>query len=85
MTEKKKAPRHPRDFLLKAERAGRGMRLSVGGIVAVAELSEEKIMLVTHSGRVEVAGDGLLLSVFEGRCVEICGRILEVRFAYGKA
>ena len=85
MTEKKKAPPLARDFLLKAERSGRGMRLSVGGIVAVSELSEEKIMLVTHSGRIEVGGARLHLSVFEGRCVEICGGVVEVRFSYGKA
>ena len=82
MTEKRTVP--PSGFFMNAERAGRGMRMSLGAVVAVSELSPEKITLVSHGGRIRVSGTGLRLSVFEGRGVEIVGEISEVGFAYAK-
>ena len=74
----------PRGFFLNAERLGGGMRLSVGGVVSVSELTDERIVLVTHASGIEVTGRALLLSAFDQRCVEIVGRVLEVRLLYGK-
>ncbi len=73
-----------RGFFLNAERCGGGMRISLGGVVSVAEFSEECVLLITHSGKIRIFGRGLLLSVFEGRGTEISGRIGGVEFIYGK-
>lgn len=83
MTEKKQvAP--PMGFFLSAERRERGMRISIGAIVSIADFSPEEILLVSHGGRIKVSGEGLMLSVFEGRCVEIIGYVKEIDFLYGK-
>ena len=83
MTEKKlREP--PRGFFLNAERSGFGMRISVGCVVSVAELSHESILLVTHGARIGISGPKLSLSVFEGRGVEIHGMVEETKFSYGK-
>ena len=52
--------------------------VALTGIIAVEELSPEKITVATHSGRITVKGARLLLSVFEGRTIEISGKILGV-------
>lgn len=52
--------------------------LAVSGILALEELSRERITLLTHSGRITVVGRALVLSVFEGRSVEISGKITGV-------
>lgn len=49
--------------------------LAVSGIVAIEELSREKIVLTTHGGRITVLGTALVLSVFEGRAAEVTGKI----------
>lgn len=82
MTAKMMTP--PSGFFMNAERVGRGMRMTVGAVVAVSELSDERITLVSHGGRICVTGAKLTLSVFEGRGVEIVGEISEVGFIYAK-
>ena len=74
----------PRGFFLNAERVGRGIRLIVGSVIAVSEITEKEILLVSHGARIRVIGDNLELSLFEERAVEVCGRVREVLFLYGK-
>lgn len=83
MTEKKLLT-PPSGFFLNAERRGRGMRISVGAVIAVAEFSKERILLVSHGGRIEIGGAELSLSVFQGRGIEILGGVKEIRFLYAK-
>ncbi len=52
--------------------------LAVSGIVSIEEFSCEKIILTTHGGRISVLGTSLVLSVFEGRAVEVTGKITGV-------
>ena len=52
--------------------------IAVSGILALEELSHERITLLCHSGRITVVGCALVLSVFEGRSVEISGKITGV-------
>ena len=54
--------------------------LAVSGILAVEDLSSENIVLKTHSGRIKISGKSLVLSVFEGRTVEVSGKIAGVEF-----
>ncbi len=83
MTEKKTPPL-PSGFFLNAERKARGMRISLGAVVSIAEFSHEEILLVSHGGKIKITGTELSVSVFEGRCVEIYGRVKEIVFLYGK-
>ncbi len=83
MTEKR-VPAPPTGFFLNAERRGRGMRISIGAVIGVSEFSEERILLVSHGGRIEISGARLSLSVFQGRGVEIFGGVREIRFLYAK-
>ncbi len=82
MTEKKNVP--PRGFFFSGERSGGGMRITFGAVVSVSELAGERILLVSHGGKVEISGEGLELTVFEGRAVEVVGAVREVKFIYGK-
>ncbi len=84
MTEKKKQPVKMGSFYFKGERQGFGMCVTVGGVIGVGELSDERILLVSHSARLEVGGEGLSLTVLEGRCAQINGRVREMRLLYGK-
>ncbi len=74
----------PRGFFLNGERSSSGMRISFGAVVSVAEFSSEEVLILTHSGRIRVLGSGLLLSVFEGRGIEIVGKVRGLEFLYGK-
>lgn len=82
MTERKNVP--PRSFFFSGERAGGGIRITVGAVVSVSELTKERILLVSHGGRIEISGERLELTVFEGRAVEITGTVRGVKFIYGK-
>ena len=57
----------------------------VSGVLSVSELTDSSLLLATHSGRVRFVGEGISMSVFSGRTVEILGKITSVEFSYGKA
>ena len=80
----KKDARVPNGFFLNAERGGRGMRLSVGPVVSVSDFTDDRILLVSHGASLEILGNGLSISVFQRRGVEVLGAVREVRFLYGK-
>ena len=72
-------------FTLEMRKGKRGGIISVGNVVSVAELSEDKIELLSRGGRMSVGGEGLTLSVFEERSVEIAGKIMSIEIQYGRA
>lgn len=74
----------PRGFYLSCERTADGMSIIVGGIISVTDFSDEAVKLASHTGRVAVSGNGLSISVFENKNVEIKGRVKEIKFAYGR-
>ena len=74
----------PGGFYFTGERTHGGMRITVGSVVSVGELSCERVLLVTHTGKIEIEGEKLELSVFEGHSTEVKGRIEGVKFIYGK-
>ena len=61
-----------------------GAELVVTDILSIEEYSDEKIVLATHKGRIIIHGTGLLISVFEKRCVEVFGRIERFEMGYGR-
>ena len=54
------------------------------GVLSIEELSSETVKLATHFGRICFNGEGLLLSVFSERAVEIIGKIKGVELYYGR-
>ena len=70
--------------VLEIRKTSSGAELSVFGVVGVTELTDEVISLASHSGRVDIRGSKLVLSVFENKSVEIYGKIDGVELGYGK-
>ena len=61
-----------------------GAVLVAVNVVGIRELSRERIVLLSHSGNIEILGGRLSLSIFEDKSVEISGRIVGVELNYGK-
>ena len=71
-------------FHMEADRSARGMSLMLSGIIGITDISNESIVLNSHSCRVFVFGARLSVCIYENNAVEIRGRIEEIRFSYGK-
>lgn len=61
-----------------------GAELVVTDILSIEEFSDERIVMATHKGRIIIHGTGLMISVFEKRCVEVFGRIERFEMGYGR-
>ena len=71
-------------FSLSAVRCGRGLSLTVSGVVGISELSGEAVTLAAHGARLCITGSYLSVDIFEERRVEISGKVEDIRFLYGK-
>lgn len=71
-------------FHLEADRCNRGVSLMLSGIIGVSEFSENIIHLQSHGGRIILNGSKLAMSVYDGGCVEVVGKLEGVQFKYGK-
>ena len=71
-------------FHLEADRTTRGMGITISGVIGVSSFSDCEIMLKTHSGRIKIEGARLDIRVYESGTVEICGKVKEIGFIYGK-
>ena len=73
------------NLTLELKKNARGAVLVIGGVVSLSEFSSQKIEVLTHGGRILLSGERLAITTLEGRCVEIYGRITEVRMSYGRS
>ncbi len=71
-------------FSVELRKSAVGAVMLVSGVLGVGELTEERITLLSHGGRLYIAGDKLSLSALENRTLEIYGRITGLEFSYGK-
>ena len=71
-------------FHIEIKKSSRGAVAVVSGVMSVGEYTENSVELLSHSGRMALLGEGLGISVLEGRVIEVYGRIEEVRLSYGK-
>ena len=62
-----------------------GATVCVGAVIAVSELSDERIVLCSHLGKISLHGEALRLTVYSGRTVQISGKITEVELGYSRA
>lgn len=69
---------------MEANRTSCGMSVMISGIVGVSCFDENEIILKSHSGRIRIDGRILRIKVYESGTVEICGRVENVGFLYGK-
>ena len=72
-------------FHLELDKALRGFSLSCSGVKGISEISDTEIKIRLQGFSILVVGVGLYMTVFEGKCVEVIGKFLEVRFIYGKS
>ena len=75
----------PSSFQIEMKKSSRGAVAVISGVMSVSEYTETCVELLSHSGRMSLLGESLGISVLEGRVIEIYGRIMEVKFTYGKA
>ena len=71
-------------FHVEIARSRHGIRAVVEGVLGIEEFTDERIEIKNHGGRVKISGKRLNLCVFEGRAVEINGRVEDISFSYGK-
>ena len=70
---------------LEIKKSSRGAVLVASGIMSIGELEDNKITLLSHSGRLVLKGDSLGISLLDNKIVEVFGKITEVELSYGKA
>lgn len=80
ITPTKKTPR----FHLELESGVLGMSLLACGVREIQEYSEMMLSMKITGGSMHIKGQGLRLTVFENKTVEVGGRILEVSFSYDR-
>lgn len=73
-----------KSFHMEADRCARGMSMVISGIIGVDDFSEERILLMSHTGRIIITGRRLSICVFEHSSLEIAGKVEEIEFKYGK-
>lgn len=74
----------PSSFHMEIKKSSHGAVAVITGVMSVSEYTDSSIELCSHSGRMNLCGESLGISVLEGRIIEIYGRITEVRLSYGK-
>ena len=62
-------------FHIEADKIGRKISVSIGGVRAVCEFSEEYILLKLSRGKIKISGTGLSISVYENNIVEVLGGV----------
>ena len=64
---------------------GRGaITLTVSGAVGVKEFSAERVVVACKSDNLDISGEGLKMTVFESKTVEISGKISDISFSRSK-
>lgn len=75
----------PSSFHIEMKKSSRGAVAVICGVMSVSEYTENAVEILSHSGRINIIGESLGISVLEGRVIEIYGRITEVKLGYGKS
>ena len=68
------------NFHIEADRVPSGISVSIGGVIAITALTDGEVRLKLVRGGVKVTGEGLSVSVYERRIVEVFGKVRCVEF-----
>ncbi len=74
----------PAPIMAEIRKSHGGASIIVSGVIAVEEICDTHISAAAHSGRIEIFGKSLSLTIFEGRSLEVSGIIEEVKLGYGR-
>ena len=72
------------NFGMEVRKIPRGAAVGVSGAVSVFELTDSAVGILCSKTRLRIVGEKLTLVVFEGRRLEVSGRVEEIEFKYGK-
>jgi hypothetical protein len=68
------------DFHIEVERIQGGLSVFVYGVTSVRAFSKEEVHLRSGKSSVRVRGSELSISVYDGKAVEILGKVLGIDF-----
>ena len=71
-------------FHAEIDGTGTSLAILISGVRNIPEFYDGGALIKISGMTVSVKGKGLAISVFEGRCVELIGKITEVEFIYDK-
>ncbi|MBO5879990.1 MAG: YabP/YqfC family sporulation protein [Clostridia bacterium] len=71
-------------FRVEINKQGRIFSLICSGVSGISEFSEKNVTLKLPGFSLLIFGEGLFVTVFEQKSVEICGKISEVKISYAK-
>ena len=69
---------------LEIVKSKRSASVQVEGVMGVDELTDSRIVLISHGGRLTVTGQGLVLGILGRGAAEVFGRVEGVGLSYGK-
>ncbi len=84
MDIKSAASSYVSEFNMEVTRKGGGASVVISGVLGIFELTDSHIGVLSHKARVGIFGSHLSLLVFQGRVVEISGRVEDIQLKYGK-
>jgi hypothetical protein len=67
-------------FHLELDRLVSDMSVSLMGVLSIIDLCDSSVILKMRRGKVRVRGEGLSVSVYENKTVEIIGKVFSVEF-----
>ena len=72
-------------FHIEADKVGGSFSISCSGVNGIKEFSNKEIRIDAPLFSLVLVGERLRMVVLENKCVEIIGKISDVRFIYDKA
>ena len=71
-------------FHIEADGGGGLLSVLVSGVVGIGDFSDKEIKLITKRESLKISGDGIKLSVFEQKTVEITGKVENISICLKK-
>ena len=71
-------------FHIEIDKCMRGVSLLASGVFKINSFSEEQVCLSVRGLDILACGEGLCMTVYENKTVEIVGRIRKIEYEYSK-
>ena len=73
-----------RAFHIEIDRSANGISVLTEGVIGINDFTDNRAVLATHGGKIEVTGKRLSVVIYEHSRVEIVGVLEGIRFVSGK-